>query len=87
MEEDKEQVELNDEQMNAVSGGGSLWHNLPAGNCVCDFCKYPGPHKSETVFEFNPRIGRDDFVMERIHCGQCGQVFSIKRKGEVTLKK
>ncbi len=71
MDNNGENGKLNDELLDQVSGGESLWGS--ATGAACTQCGFKGPHQAEIIYT---RV--DNVITYQntvIHCGNCGAIF------------
>lgn len=63
-------IELDDEQLDQVGGGDSIWGT--ATGVTCKKCGFEGPHRAELLYD---RVDNTiTFHGTVIHCGECGEI-------------
>ena len=73
MEKNKDfegKVELDDDMLDQVSGGGSLW--AAASGLTCPFCGYSGEHKAELEYERTDTMTTIGAI-KAVYCGSCNK--------------
>ena len=64
-------VELDDDLLDQVSGGDSLWAS--ATGITCPFCGYDGQHKAELEYERTENMTTIG-PTKAIYCGSCNGI-------------